>query len=151
MGFESFFVTDLQVLVLKDWRNGKLPNRTINRLKERNRHQPALSKDRSDSLPDTYEAQQSRHGLSQDSFCTQSLLEQNIISPNKYSQESVCMLNKPSLSNFLEDVSEDDDTDFMDALNLQDKMQQTQAKYHFDGIANHQGPFQKNNPKSQSC
>ena len=61
------------------------------------------------------------------------------------------MLNKPSLSNFLEDVSEDDDTDFMDVLNLQDKMQQTQAKYHFDGIVNHQGPIQKNDPKFQSC
>ena len=151
IGFESFFVTNLQILVLEDWSNGKLPKRTINRLKERNHHQPALCQDRSDFFPETYEAQQSHHGLSQDSFCTQSLLEQNIISPNKYSQESVCMLNKPSISKFLDCVSEDDDTNFMDVLLYQNKIDQPPAKYHFDAIVNHQGPLQKNHPKFKSC
>ena len=137
--------------VLEDWSNGKLPKRTVNRLKERNHHQPALCQDRSDFFPETYEAQQSHHGLSQDSFCTQSLLEQNIISPNKYSQESVCMLNKPSISKFLDCVSEDDDTNFMDVLLYQNKIDQPPAKYHFDAIVNHQGPLQKNHPKFKLC
>ena len=149
IGFESFFVTNSQVLVIEDWSNGKLPKRTINRLKERNHHQPALFKDCSNFFPETHEAQQSHHGLSQDGFCTQSLLEQNVISPSKHSQES--MLNKPSISKFLDCVSEDDDTNFMDVLLYQKKIDQPQAKFHFDGIVNHQGPSLVGPPLMQHC
>ena len=123
--YDEFFVTDLQALVLEDWQGGKISKSTIKKLKD---HQPVSLK---------------VLGFSQGSdLCVQSILDQEMISsPNKYSQESVWMLNRPGpIESFLGSQSSDSISftkDILPELDYNEKKE----KYHFDRITDHQGPL----------
>ena len=79
MGFESYYSTGLQLLVLESWR---IPNCTIKRLKL---HQPDVLDVVEENLPDDTKI---RDPLTQDSFGGNSLMNEAMISsPNKSTQD----------------------------------------------------------------
>ena len=101
-------------------------------------------------------------GLSQSSgLCVESVLDQEMMSsPNKYSQESVCMLNKPrpleSLIGSQTQITSESDSDddfFTTINNCGEGNKNVEVKYHFDQIIGHEGPLTqaKNQRTYKNC